>query len=124
MDNQPASFDDHLAKVDASLRSGDNVMARLHLATFDLKLSGYVRGEERAVFPALERMTSGPCTPTAKMRTEHDSLRDLVSVMWDALDHADRHRGLDVLGTLRSLLVLHVAKEDWVLYPMLKRTEF
>jgi iron-sulfur cluster repair protein YtfE (RIC family) len=82
MKTEHPCFDGHLAKLDASLRAGDNELARLHLATFDLQLSGYVRGEERIVFPALERITSGPCNPTAKMRKEHQSLRGLVATMW------------------------------------------
>lgn len=122
MNTEHPYFDRELAKLDASLRSGDNQMARLHLATFDLQFSGYVRGEERVMFPALERSTSGTCNPTARMRKEHESLRRLVASMWEALDSADERRGLKLLGTLRSVLVLHVVKEDWVLYPLLKRT--
>jgi iron-sulfur cluster repair protein YtfE (RIC family) len=122
MEDEQTYFDAQLAKLDTSLRTGDNEMARLHLMRFDLQLSGYVRGEERVVFPVLEQIASGPSSPTAKMRKEHESLRRLVRTMWDALDRADRHRGLQVLGTLRSLLALHVAKEDWILYPLLKRT--
>ncbi len=122
MEDEQPYFDVQLAKLDASLRTGDSEMARLYLAAFDLQLSGYVRGEERVVFPVLEKIASGPSSATAKMRKEHESLRTLVATMWDALDRADRHRGLQILGTLRSLLALHVAKEDWILYPLLKRT--
>ena len=112
-------FDTQLARLDASLRAGDNEMARMHLAGFDLDLSGYVRGEERVVFPMLEMMPASPRSSTARMRKEHESLRLLVLAIWDALDHADRDHGLQLVETLRSVLALHVAKEDWVLYPLL-----
>jgi iron-sulfur cluster repair protein YtfE (RIC family) len=122
MESEHPCFDGQLERLDASLRAGDNEMARLHLAAFDLQLSGYVRGEERVMFPALERMMSGPCNPTARMRKEHESLRQLVATLWESVDDADKRRGLRVLGALRSLLMLHVVKEDWVLYPLLERT--
>lgn len=121
MSDEHPSFDAELAKLDASLRSGDDEMARLYLASFDLQLSGYVRGEERVVFPVIERL-SGRCLQTAKMRVEHQSLRTLVETMWDALRRADRDRCRSVLGSLRSVLALHVAKEDWILAPLLDGT--
>lgn len=58
----------------------------------------------------------------AKMRAEHESLHVLVMAIWRALDRAEQHRGLHLLEALRSVLALHFAKEDWVLYPLLDQT--
>lgn len=108
-------FDHDLADVDASLRRGDAGGGRLQLAAFELRLSGYVRGEERVVFPAVEGVSSDLRAPISRMRREHDSLRRLVAQLREALDRSDLRGGLAVLEDLRSLLLLHVAKEDWVL---------
>ncbi|MDB4955560.1 MAG: hemerythrin cation-binding protein [Myxococcales bacterium] len=114
---QDIRFDEELSKLDASLRSEDNVVARLQLAAFELQLSGYVSGEERVLFPAFERLDSTPRAYTETMRKEHGSMRCLVTRIWAALDRADHRRGLELVGALRSVLLLHVTKEDWFLYP-------
>ncbi len=108
-------YETGLAAVERWLRLGDFEMARLDLAAFDLELSGYVRSEERVVFPAIERLHAEPFAPTARMRSEHGKLRSLLLDVWSALDHGQSWQALEVLGGLRSVLVLHVAKEDWIL---------
>jgi len=115
MVDDAAWYEDGLAAVERWLRIGDSEMARIDLAAFDLELSGYVRGEERVVFPAIEAMHPEPFAPTALMRHEHGTLRCLLLAVWSALDRGEPGRALEVLGGLRSVLVLHVAAEDWIL---------
>lgn len=115
MVDDDAWYEDGLAAVERWLRLGDHEMARIDLAAFDLELSGYVRGEERVVFPAIERMHDGAYAPTVRMRHEHGRLRGMLRSVWDALDRGQAWQALEVLGGLRSVLVLHVAKEDWIL---------
>ena len=112
--NQHACFDGDLAQLEAVLRRGDLEGARLELATFDLKLGGYARGEERAVFPALESRSPPLHGAISMMRREHEGLRGAVAALWQALDAGDVDRGLQLLEDLRSVLVLHIVKEDWV----------
>ena len=58
--DEHAQMDDTLSQIDASLRAGDpNAAFDLYLA-FDALLTRYVRGEERLLFPVLERFTSMP----------------------------------------------------------------
>lgn len=121
MHDEHTRFDDKLFELEGSLQSGDHETARAQLAAFDVALSRYVRNEERVVFPALERLVSTPFAPAIRMRLEHGSLRRLIAALRFALDRSDRRRGLDALGKLRSLLLLHVAKEEWILYPLLAR---
>jgi iron-sulfur cluster repair protein YtfE (RIC family) len=111
-------WDDRLAQLETSVRAGNRDTALEQLVAFDAELTRYVRGEERLLFPVLERFTSVPSTATAHMRHEHRSLRRLLDTAGELIAREDRRRGLDVLGTLRSVLLLHVAKEEWVLYPL------
>jgi iron-sulfur cluster repair protein YtfE (RIC family) len=115
-------WDDRLADLEVSLRSGDRADALAKLLAFDGELTRCVHGEEREVFPALERFASVPPLATARMRSEHRSLRRLVDAMGELIAREDHQRGLDVLATLRSVLLLHVAKEDWMLYPLVQRS--
>jgi len=115
MADEDAWYENGLAAVERWIRLGDCEMARLDLAAFDLELSGYVRGEERVVFPAIERMHPAPFAPTARMRREHGRLRAMLLAVWSALEHGQPWEALEVLGGLRSVLLLHVAKEDWIL---------
>lgn len=94
------------------------MMACLQLAEFALKLDHCIRREERTLSLACARRQPATSDPLTKVRNEHTSLRRLVGLIASALDRADGRRGLEVLGKLRSVLLLHQAKED-ALYPHL-----
>ena len=120
MQQDRGSLDDKLSMLGASLRSGDrDRVLELYLA-FDAELTGYVHGEERLLFPALERFTSLPRSAIASMRKEHRSLRRLLDSLGEMIARADDGRCLDVLGKLRSVLLFHVEKEAWVLQPLIR----
>jgi iron-sulfur cluster repair protein YtfE (RIC family) len=119
-DARMTRLDDTLARLEASIRAGDHTLSfELYLA-FDGELTRYVHGEERLLFPVLERFTSMPSSATASMRTEHRSLRRLVDSLGELIARDDAHRGLVVLGYLRSVLMVHVVKEEWVLQPLVR----
>jgi iron-sulfur cluster repair protein YtfE (RIC family) len=120
MEDTHVRLDDKLGKLEASLRAGDRDAAFDIYLLFDAELNGYVRGEERLLFPVLERFTSMPTTATRSMRTEHRSLRRLVDTLGELLARDDKQGGLDIVAQLRSVLILHVAKEEWVLMPLLR----
>lgn len=107
-----------LASLEWSLRAGDNDTARRQLATFEMGLTRYVQGEERLLFPVLEALVPARFAPTARMRREHRSLRKLTAAVWDSLARGDEALG-DTLGTLRSVFLLHIAKEELIIYPLL-----
>ena len=79
-----------------------------------------MRGEERLLFPVLERFTSLSIRATTVMRAEHRCLRRLVDSLGALIAREDLLRALAVLSTLRSVLLLHVAKEEQVLDPLLR----
>lgn len=112
------ALDDTLEQLDATLRAGDRQAAmELYLAV-DAELTRYVHGEEQLLFPALDRYTSVPVTATTTMRDEHRSLRRLLDALGVLIARAQEGRGLDVLSSLRSVLLLHLEKEEWVLQPL------
>ena len=117
---EASRFDDQLAKLGELLRVADEQHATESLCVFDAQLTRYVRGEEHLLFPVLERFTSVSPAITGRMRIEHRGLRRLVDDLWEALTRGDHRRSLDLVTSLRSVLLLHVAKEDWLLHPVLR----
>jgi hypothetical protein len=113
-------MDETLAVLDACVRAGDHDGAMEQLLAFDAQLARYARGEEQLLFPAIDRFTSIPRGATDCMRREHRSLRRLVDTLGALLARDDAPRVLDVLGTLRSVLLLHLEKEAWVLAPVMR----
>jgi hypothetical protein len=107
-------LDDQLARLAQTLRCGDVMMACLQLAEFALKLDRIMRKEERAL-----ALVQAP-TPLTKVRREHASLRRLVGSIASALDCGDDRRGLELIGKLRSVLLVHLAKEETALQPLLE----
>lgn len=106
-------LDQELARLAQSLTSGDLMVACLQLAEFAVKLDRYIRREERAM-SLPDRLAEGPKAYSAVQR-EHTSLRQLVSSIASALDRADDRRGLEMVSKLRSVLLLHVTKEELLL---------
>ncbi len=116
-------FDEDLSRLAQSLRSGERMLGCLQLAEFALKLDHCIRCEERALTLMCEgRPTSQP-NPIAKVRHEHASIRRLVGLIATALDRANDRRCLELIGKLRSVLLLHLAKEE-SLQPMLVEHEY
>lgn len=107
---------DHLDRLLGTLadtiRAGNPMLGCQHLAEFTLRLDRLMRSEERALAFVFERLLPEQPSPLAKIRSEHTSLRELVGVIAAALDRADLERALDLVSKLRSVLLLHVAKEE------------
>jgi iron-sulfur cluster repair protein YtfE (RIC family) len=120
--SEHAAFDQDLASLDAFLRSGNVTAAFMHLETFKAMLTRYISGEERVLFPVLERFVAVSAVTTAKMRSEHGRLQCLLDMLCEALEHQDWQSALETLCALRSVLLLHCEKEDRVLAPLLRVT--
>jgi hypothetical protein len=102
-------LDQELIRLERTLRCGDHMMACLQLAEFTLKLDHCIRCEERALSAQPE------ASWVAKLQREHASLRRLVALIVSALDRGDDKRCADVTSALRSVLLLHAAKESSLL---------
>ena len=120
MQDDRTRWDDMLASLEGCLRAGNREAARDAILAFDAELARYVRGEERVLFPVLERFTSISARATDAMRSEHRSLRKLVDAVAELITREDDQRGLDVIATLRSVMLLHVTKEAWVFQPLMR----
>lgn len=105
-------LDDQLAELARSLRGNDVMLASTQLATLASELDSIMRREERALLSAHDRLERMARNPLAMVRDEHTSLRRLVALIAAALDRADGRSGLDAIGKLRSVLLVHVAKEE------------
>ncbi len=105
-------LDPELARLAQSLRSGDHMIACLQLAELALRLDRCIQREERTLSLAYAQLASPAPSLLTKVQAEHASLRRLVSAIANALDQADDRRGLDLVGKLRSVLLLHLVKEE------------
>ena len=101
MDDEHDQLDEDLANLAISVRSGDHMLACLQLAEFARKLDHCIRREEMVIASAY-----------LQVHNEHVTLRRLIGLIANALDGADDRRGLELIGKLRSVLLLHLAKED------------
>jgi hypothetical protein len=110
-------LDDELARLARTLRAGDHMMACLQLAEFALKLDRYIRREERALSYAYQLLAAAHPKAMETVRSEHASLRHLVAMVASALDQSEARHGADIVGRIRSVLLLHVAKEELMLAP-------
>jgi hypothetical protein len=119
MYDESDQLDEDLAHLAQSLRSNDMMLACIQLAEFALKLDRIMHSEERALSLAYEQMNPTSRSPLAMVKNEHASLRRLISLIASALDRADGRRGLEVIGKLRSVLMVHVAKEE-TLQPLMQ----
>lgn len=111
-------LDHELAALASCLRSGDHMRACARLAELAFKLDRYISREERALAAAFHALDGAAPRPLVAMRREHTSLREIVAAIASALDRADGARAIDIIGKLRSVLLLHVVKEERLLAPM------
>jgi len=119
MRDDVSHWDDSLASLEALVRSGNRDSALDEFLSFDAELTRYVTGEER-MFAVLDRFASLPPDATARMRAEHRGLRRLVDRVGELIARAERTLGLEALASLRSVLMLHVAKEESVLQSFMR----
>ena len=119
MQEELEQLDAELADLGATLRSGDYIGACLQLAEFALKLDHYIRREERTLLLAHASIETPSVLET--VHKEHQRLRLLVAAIATALDRADDGRGVEIVGKLRSVLLLHVVKEELLLAPAASR---
>jgi hypothetical protein len=112
MTDEHDQIDPRLALLAQSLRSGDHMLACLQLAELALRLDRCIQREERVLSLTCALQDSPSPIPLAKIRAEHASLRHLVSSIANALDRADDRRCLELVGKLRSVLLLHLMKEE------------
>lgn len=104
-------LDHDLESLERMLRSGDHRVAGNLLASFAMAFATRASREESALADAHDRRGARSREVLAKVRREHDRLRGLVAALAEAVDHHNAGWGLDALGTLRSVLVIHLAKE-------------
>lgn len=109
---QQEQLDEELVHLAELVRAGDVTLSCMQLADFASKLDRLMRHEERALAFVYERLAPTTPSPLAKVKREHASLRSLIGLLAHALDRADERRGLELVARLRSVLMVHVAKEE------------
>jgi iron-sulfur cluster repair protein YtfE (RIC family) len=108
-----------LGALSRGLSDGDGDGAREVMGLLSLRLRRRFTLEEEHLYPALESALGDPrFSPTARMRREHEAIRDLLTTLERDLAH-DRWWAAD--GNLRELeaaLRTHLREEEHVLHPL------
>ena len=104
-------LDAELARLADLLRCGELMLVRIRLVEFALKLDTYIRRDERVLSSSYSRLRE-PATTLAMIHAEHKKLRGLIGSIASALEQGEAKRGLELVGKLRSVLLLHLAKEE------------
>jgi iron-sulfur cluster repair protein YtfE (RIC family) len=88
------------------------------LALFHVALETHMKIEEDVLFPAFEQATGSKAGPTAVMRHEHREMLALLDDIAAAADAGDQKRFESLAQSFLTVLNMHSAKEETVLYPM------
>jgi iron-sulfur cluster repair protein YtfE (RIC family) len=96
-------------------RDFTSVLERLH--TMNELLDYHARGEEAAVFPAVDKLTPQVATPYLMDHRELDIMTDSLEKIQQNPDSLTTARATAVLD---SFLRIHLNKEDAHLYPILR----
>ena len=91
------------------------------LALFRTALGSHMKIEEDVLFPAFEDATGSKAGPTAVMRHEHQQMLTLLDQIGTALGAHDPERFAALAQSFLTVLNMHSAKEENVLYPMCDR---
>lgn len=110
-------LDYELAALACSLRVGDHMLACAQLGELAFRLDRYILREERELGRIYQELEGGAPRPLAVMRREHGRLREIIAAIASALDRADDAGAVDIVSKLRSVWVLHIAKEERLLAP-------
>ena len=85
---------------------------------FGCALQRHFEREERVLFPALEEVHGAVFGTACTLRTEHSSMRALLTDVDAAMVRSDAKKLAAVMETLRIAMQQHNLKEENVLYPM------
>jgi iron-sulfur cluster repair protein YtfE (RIC family) len=105
-------------KVNRTAREGGNlasVLERLH--TMNELLDYHARGEEAAVFPAMDKLVPQLATPYL---LDHRQLDIMVDALEKIRQNPDPLTTARATAVLESFLRIHLNKEDAHLYPILR----
>jgi len=105
-------------KVNRAAREGGNlasVLERLH--TMNELLDYHARGEEAAVFPAMDKLVPQLATPYL---LDHRELDIMVDALEKIRQNPDPLTTARATAVLESFLRIHLNKEDAHLYPILR----
>lgn len=85
------------------------------------RMETHFRMEEEILFPEFERRTGMTQGPTAIMRMEHATMREIFLQMKNALQEKDRKKFLGFSENLLFTMQQHNSKEEQMLYPTADR---
>lgn len=125
MNTLSSSFTLHHHHIDMSferlrdaIRAADWWLAQTQFTEFREAIERHMQVEERFLFPAFEaRYPDEPLI--AILSKGHKDLRSFFDEIEESIQAQDDEEGLDLTGTVRTILTQHDAKEESELYPQI-----
>lgn len=97
-------------------QSGDWAGCRKQFGVFRVALRQHMGIEEQVLFPAFEKATGIAAGPTRVMRNEHADMLAMLETISLTIDEQDIVRCLAATQQFSTVMALHSAKEENVLY--------
>lgn len=108
-----------LDQLDLQVQRGDWLQAEASHVSFRQSTREHFEAEEETLFPAFERSDLANLGSTALMRAEHRRMSIMLDCMGGALAVRDVPAYLEQSLQLRTLLMQHARKEDFLLEVLL-----
>ena len=108
-----------LDQLDVQVQREEWLLALASHASFRQSTREHFEAEEETLFPAFERSDMGSLGSTELMRAEHRRMSIMMECMSGALAVRDVRAYLELSLQLRTLLVQHARKEDFLLEVLL-----
>ncbi len=106
------------AAAGQAAQSGHWTGCRKQFEAFRVALGQHISIEEQVLFPAFEKATGIAAGPTRIMRNEHADMLAMLETISATIDEQDIVRCLAATRQFSSVMALHSAKEENVLYPL------
>lgn len=111
--------DDLFVQLDSLVMNQEWKQARLMALTVMEDINYHLSYEEDLLFPEFEKLTQNTTGPTMMMRQEHESIRELLNDLNQAVNDSNLERYAGLSETLHIFIQQHNMKEEGILYPMI-----
>jgi len=110
--------DNIFAAAESAASNGDWGVATTEFGLFRDAMLHHFAMEEDVMFPAFETRNGTRQGPTMVMRSEHQQMTDLLTLMVSAIEKKDADSYLGGADTLLIFMQQHNVKEEQMLYQM------
>lgn len=103
-------------------RAMDIRVVREYVAFLQQELLPHAQGEERALYPQVEKLLEDAGIFVKSMIMEHAAIREYIGTLASqaSLERHDFEQVVQAVAELRAILAMHLAKEEQLILPLLE----